>query len=389
LIVPFGFYGWGNIGDEATLQGFAHLVGVRRPRPSAWIASRNPAHTARVEPSFRYYAAEGRDLRARWAQYRSNAVAFAGGTPIMDGLGEWPLAVVAPLVEAAAQRGHRVAFVGIGTESLQRAASRDLIAIRLAPHVQQWTVRSVHDRERLTLWGVSPDRVMVAADMAWLLSPATTAFGRGQLDALHMRGDAPIVGVNVNNEAVILEREPRFFETLASFLDDLIETRGARVLFFCSEVRPDPEYDHAAAQRVQAAMRHGGATTIFPNRYWSPQQLKSLIACCQLVLSTRYHVCLFSALQQVPFIALQRSDKVRDLCTDIEWPHGLTLGHIRSATLHEHADGIARNAEALRARLLKAAEDRRRESQRNQVALDALGDDARPAPSEDVRRASR
>jgi polysaccharide pyruvyl transferase WcaK-like protein len=372
LIVPFGFYGWGNIGDEATLQGFARLVGSRRPRSPAWIASRNPAHTARVEPSFRYYAAEGRDLRARWAQYRSDAVAFAGGTPIMDGLGEWPLAVVAPLVEAAAERGRRVAFVGIGTEGLHRTASRDLVAKRLAPHVEQWTVRSIHDRARLTSWGVSPDRVTVAADMAWMLPPATTDFGRGHLGALHVRDDASIVGVNVNNEAVILEREPQFFETLASFLDDLIEARGVHVLFFCSEIRPDPEYDHASAQRVRAAMRHGPATTIFPNQYWSPQQLQSLIACCQLVLSTRYHVCLFSALQQVPFVALQRSDKVRDLCTDIEWPHGLTLGNIRSAALHEHAERIEREPAAARAHLLKMAEDRRQDSQKNQAALDAL-----------------
>lgn len=33
----------------------------------------------------------------------------------------------------------------------------------------------------------------------------------------------------------------------------------------------------------------------------------------------RYQFCLFSALREVPFIAIQRSDKVSDLCWDIDW----------------------------------------------------------------------
>ena len=80
IVIPFGFYGWGNIGDESTLQGFARLIaGHPRIEPHPWVASRNRSHTARIEPSFRYYDALARDLRGWWARQRADAYLFAGG----------------------------------------------------------------------------------------------------------------------------------------------------------------------------------------------------------------------------------------------------------------------------------------------------------------------
>ena len=42
---------------------------------------------------------------------------FAGGTPVQDGLGEWPLSEVAPLVRAAAVRKVPMTFVGVGVRA--------------------------------------------------------------------------------------------------------------------------------------------------------------------------------------------------------------------------------------------------------------------------------
>src|SRR5512138_2301321 len=71
LVAPFGFYGWGNIGDEATLQGFARLLARYDPRASAWVASRDPEHTARAEPAFHYFKATDPSLRRWWANRRA------------------------------------------------------------------------------------------------------------------------------------------------------------------------------------------------------------------------------------------------------------------------------------------------------------------------------
>src|SRR5262249_2024458 len=83
LLVPFGFYGAGNIGDEATLNGFAGLLDQSgRGGWRASIASRNPSHVRQAEPAFSYFRSSGFDPRRWWAKQRADAVVFAGGTPI-------------------------------------------------------------------------------------------------------------------------------------------------------------------------------------------------------------------------------------------------------------------------------------------------------------------
>lgn len=371
--MPFGFYGWGNIGDESTLQGFARLVG-RRPGLAAptWVASRNPAHTAHVEPSFRYYGALGRDLRGWWARRRADAYVFAGGTPIMDILGAYPLADVVPIVTTGVRRRKRVLFVGVGTERLHREPSRRTVAEVLAPGVERWSVRSVRDRDRLVEYGVRPDAVIVAGDMAWLLDPAPSAWGRDYLRTLEVDVERPLVGVNVNNEPFMQREAPRLLEDLGRFLDELVERHDATALFLCNDVNEGPTYDKAASAIVRGAMKRADRACLVPNRYWSPQQMLSMIGCCRVTVSTRYHFCLFSALQGVPFLALQRSDKVNDLCHDLGWTYGTPIHAATPSALLDLADDLERDRPTWTASLTRGSTEMRQRALKNHAALDAL-----------------
>ena len=304
LLAPFGFYGAGNIGDEATLQGFARMVALSSVRHRVWVASRSPRHTRNVEPSFRYFQAEGRDWTRWLAEKRTKAVVFAGGTPIMDCLGTWPLSEVAPLVTDARRRGKPVVFAGIGTECLQREESRRIVGEELGAWVRQWTVRSPFDFERLTQYGVPPERIQVAADMAWLLSPASPDWGRQRLTDWGIDPNRRLLGVNFLAEKHVMAREPGLFENLAAFLDEAIENQDVFVVFLANEIREGATFDKAAAMKTLAAMKHSNQAVLAPNPYLAPQQMCSLIANCQATVSMRYHFCLFSALQGIPFLAL-------------------------------------------------------------------------------------
>jgi polysaccharide pyruvyl transferase WcaK-like protein len=153
-----------------------------------------------------------------------------------------------------------------------------------------------------------------------------------------------LVGVNVNAESALVEREPKLFEKLAAVLDGLIEAHQVRVVFLCNEVREDETFDKAAATAVKLHMRHKKEAFLLPNEYWAPQQMMSVIASCCLTMSTRYHFCLFSALQGVPFLAIKRSDKVADLCEDLDWSFGAMPGSVDVDTLGRQATMLLKDA---------------------------------------------
>ncbi|HET7535895.1 MAG TPA: polysaccharide pyruvyl transferase family protein [Candidatus Didemnitutus sp.] len=320
ITAPFGFYGAGNIGDEATLNGFARLLAVHRAPAKVSIGSRNPAHTARVEPAFSYFNESGRDWRRWWAKYRATAHAVIGGTPIMDALGEWPLSEVGPLVIRATDRWRvPFVFVGVGVENLRSEHSRNVVKQEMASRVQRWTVRSNRDRQRLLDYGVAAECVTVAADMAWLIESPPGDFGLNRLRSWQINPDRPLIGVNLVNENRILDENPGMVAALAQALDKLIHHLDAQVIFLSNEIRDLPEFDKAAAVRVIAEMKRGDRCLVAPLDYLSPQQMMSIVGHCCLTISMRYHFCLFSALQRVPFVAITRSDKVSDLCWDLGW----------------------------------------------------------------------
>jgi polysaccharide pyruvyl transferase WcaK-like protein len=378
IVAPFGFYGSGNIGDEATLNGFARLLAYSGMRARVSVASRNPAHTARVEPAFAYFDTSSRDPRRWLAKLRATAHAIVGGTPIMDIEGDWPLRDVAPLVRAIDRWRVPFTCVGIGTESLQSDRSRRIVADEIAPRVTHWSVRSERDRERLTEYGVPAPRMTVAADMAWLIDAASTEFGRSHLARLGVDPAQALIGINLVNENSVFEREPDLVESLAAAIDELVTAVDGRAIFLANEVREDATFDTAAANTVIARMTRADRATLIPNHYLAPRQMMSVIGCCALTMSMRYHFCLFSALQGVPFIAIERSAKVADLCWDIEWPARVPLRRLDAGEVADHGRRLSQAASTLKATLGASVQRMRERARRNVTALSALTN--RPSP---------
>lgn len=374
LVAPFGFYGWGNIGDEATLQGFAQLLRLSGTRVNVTIGSRNPDHTLQVEPSFRYFNASTRDPRRWWALLRASAQAVVGGTPIMDIEGDWPLCDLAPLVRNSTDRRKvPMAFVGVGTETLQSDKARRTMSEVIAPRVCHWSVRCDRDRQRLEEYGAPPQSITVAADMAWLIEPVSLDFGRQRLQSWGVDLTRPLIGVNILNERAVLDKNPAMVTALAQALDQLVDQTGGSVVFLSNEVREADNFDKAAALRVMGQMQRASQAVLGANEYFSPPQMMSIIGCCSLTLSMRYHFCMFSALQKVPFIAIERSNKVSDLCWDIDWKARLVPPVLDAMEITAHGSRLLETGSELRRHLEQTIPVMRKRAMLNVAALKALG----------------
>ena len=240
------------------------------------------------------------------------------------------------MAQASEQRGVPLTFVGVGVEGLRHDRSRKIVAERIIPRVRHWSVRSERDRERLLSWGASSEAVTVAADMAWLIDPASDSFGADVLARLGVGRQQPLIAVNLVNENHIFDKQPELVTAFAAGLDGLIERTGARVVFVAQEVRDEPTFDTASAVRVKARMVRGDRAVLVPTEYYSPSQLMSIIACCDLSISMRYHFCLLTSLQGKPFVAIQRTDKLADLCWDLGWDAAIRPSATSADALIQH-----------------------------------------------------
>lgn len=372
IVVPFGFYGWGNIGDEATLNGFARVLAFSGLRAKVSVGSRNPTHTKQIEPAFRYFSVARKDPRRWWAKFRASAHAFAGGTPIMDVLGEWPLSDVAPLVRSIDRWRVPLVFVGVGIESLRMEESHRIVAEEIAPRVRHWSVRCDRDRQRLEDYGVPPGAITVAADMAWLIEPATDEFGRDRLLRWGVDLRFPVIAVNLVNENAIFENQPELADAIAAALDHLLAHLNGQVIFVANEVREGPGFDKAAAILIMAKMKRADRARLAPSDYLAPREMMSIIDCCALTISMRYHFCLFSALQGVPFIAVERSDKVSDLCWDLDWPCRIVPPGFSAPEIIDHATRLLQAPSVAEELLSRQAQKMKERALRNVVPLETL-----------------
>jgi polysaccharide pyruvyl transferase WcaK-like protein len=119
-------------------------------------------------------------------------------------------------------------------------------------------------------------------------------------------------------------------------------------------------------------MRRKEAVFDLPNLYWAPQEMMSIIASCKLAISTRYHFCLFAALQAIPFLAIKRSDKVSDLCEDLHWTFGAFPGSVDSGKLVSEAGHLLDAPSLDLGKLSNHVATMRERARRNQVALDTM-----------------
>jgi polysaccharide pyruvyl transferase WcaK-like protein len=161
-------------------------------------------------------------------------------------------------------------------------------------------------------------------------------------------------------------------DAMAATLDTLIDEFDARVLFLCAEIRRDDEFDYAAAEKVRRRMKRSEGAFILPPDYLSPYHIMAIIGCCDLVISMRYHVCLFSATQGIPFVAIERSDKLTDLCIDLGWDARVAMPFNIGKGPLEHGRHLLVDSRSVVTRLEEGRLPLRKRALLNRMPIEAL-----------------
>lgn len=325
-IFLYGYYGFGNVGDDLLLSGVVSLLsrGVQSARFVVRCLNSVPGISGK---HIQYATLEQIMARAAWSRWRRlmwyawetwrslqgcSHLVFGGGTLFHARSGSCTnLALLMMLVVMARLRGAKVFAIGVGVAPLPAGMPRYLMEGILALS-RDFAVR---DKSSWTncqcLSGVS--RVRLTADIVFALPLETIS---------HVSGRRPVLGItlaasDIGNKG---EGHEAFLASLAEALEHL-RARGWTLRFLSFQ-----ELDAAGVQLSDSALFAALSA------YGLRQPLDTVrvsshlteIACqfesLDVVTGMRFHSHVLAARMGIPFVGIGRDSKLADLCRHFSMP---------------------------------------------------------------------
>lgn len=303
-----GSYGGLNLGDEAILEGI--LLGIRESLDAeVTVYTRDEENTMSQHDVER--AVNVRDLTredARREIARLDVFILGGGGILYDRDAELYLREA----ELAQESGVPVMVYAVSAGPLEQPSVRQSIRERLN-QVDLITVRDRLGKRLLEEVGVERE-IVVTADPALLLSaeepPEELVIREGldrsrRLVAFSVREPGPAApDIDVDH----------YHGLVANAADFVIDRLEADVAFIPMErAKMDLQHSHA----VISMMQHADRATVLREEY-TPAQMIGLIGRFEFTVGMRLHFLIFSALANVPFVALPYASKVTGLIEDLD-----------------------------------------------------------------------
>ena len=337
-IFLYGYYGFGNVGDDLLLSSVISALSRFAPDARFVVRSLNPVPNI-TDERVRYVELErimARAGRPRWRRVASYALAtwhslrgcshlvFGGGTLFHARAGSTVnLALIAMLVLMARLRGAQVFALGVGVASLPKGVPQRLMGLILAL-ARDFAVRdesSLANCQHLS--GLS--QVRLTADLVFALPLEKLPRVSGLRPVLGITLAASDIGHDgLGNEA--------FLANLALALQRLRE-RGWEIRFLSFQ-----ELDLDGVKLSDSALfatlyRYGLRQAVETIRVSSlPAEISRQFSDIDAVVGMRFHGHVLAALMDIPFVGLGRDSKLVDLCAYFSMPF-LELNDLQSDRL--------------------------------------------------------
>jgi polysaccharide pyruvyl transferase CsaB len=296
-----GYYGFGNLGDEALLQVIAERLRARWPGCTIDVLSGDPAATA---AAYGVEATPRMDVgRVREAIERADVVLSGGGGLLQNVTSLRSLLYYSGVIKGAVAAGKPTMVFAQSVGPLDfwgRAVVRTF-----CKGLTGATVRD--ERSRALLGSLVPGvPVERTADPVFLFEP-----GGEPLDLASeglAESDAPLVVVSVRK----WQGSDATAHALANAVDRLAAMHGARVAFL-------PLGGPADAEVSTTIIRRCASTPVLLPDY-PLNQAAQVIGRASLVIGMRLHALIIAARLGVPFLALPYDPKVGALLEDLRYP---------------------------------------------------------------------
>lgn len=297
-----GYYGFGNLGDEALLAVIVSQLKARYPYGEIDVLSAQPeqtAHELRVDATPRW------DAKAvRRAIDRADILLSGGGGLLQNATSLRSLVYYAGIIRASA-RANRKAMIFAQSIGPLDFWGRALVK-ECCKGVNAATVRDKRSVQMLAPLLPASARLEQTADPVFLYDAPEEDI---DLTSEGLGPDTdPFVVVSVRKATGMKDR----LDVVARAVDRLAKAHDARVAFLPIGGAPDAEVSTLVIRKCKTA------PVLLPE--CTLERAANIIRRAKAVVAMRLHALIFAARYGVPFLAIPYDPKVTALCEDLAYP---------------------------------------------------------------------
>lgn len=283
-----GYYGYGNIGDEAVLRSIIARIREDCPDASFTVLSRHPKRTRlsfKVNSRFRY----GMSLTS--ALKSSRALLSGGGTLMQDGTSSRSLRYYLYVIKKAKKLGLSVMQYANGFGPVENEKNLKNIVQTVNECVDVVTARDGDSFEEMAQSGIK-SRTILSADPT--IFCAKNEGGSARSD--------PYIAVAVRE----IDRCDDFAGAITHAVGKLCETYNMRAVFVVMHGGKDSKIAKLCAARL-------GGEVICPA---TVDEARTCLENARLVIAARLHAVIFAVCAEVPVVAVAYDKKVSGFMHD-------------------------------------------------------------------------
>jgi len=296
-----GYYGFGNLGDEALLQVIVAQLRTRHPYAQIDVLSAKPeitAHELGVQATARW------DSKAvRNAIESADVVLSGGGGLLQNATSLRSLIYYTGIIRAAVRAGRKTMIFAQSIGPLDFWGKT--VVRETCKGISGATVRD--DRSQSLLASLLPAvRVERTADPAFLFDAEEESVDLSA-EGLGPQSD-PFAVISVRKADGLKDR----IDLIARAVDRLTEQHGLRVAFVPLGGPSDAEVSTMVIRKCRTA------PVLLPEA--SLGRTANIIRRANVLIGMRLHALILAARQGVPFLAIPYDPKVTSFCNDLAYP---------------------------------------------------------------------
>jgi colanic acid/amylovoran biosynthesis protein len=175
-------------------------------------------------------------------------------------------------------------------------------------------VREANSRDLLARMGLADDRVIQVPDSAFLFTP-NLRFNPWPLIGERQPAEQ-IVGITAR--AWLPGAGQYAYErAVAEFIERLSRQPGVKVVVIPQVTATDQNDDDRAVGRRIQELVGGGGNVVFLDRRFTHYEIKSVFACLDYLVGTRFHSVIFALTENVPALAIEYEHKTSGIMRDL------------------------------------------------------------------------